>query len=74
MSEAPDYDDVQVKSADQELMKVLVIQTSRVYDVMLALLGVTDPHLASYIQDLHKNGQFFGPDPAILEDSFATDE
>lgn len=46
-------------------LPVLVIQVSRVYDVLIALLRVQNPDLAKNMVAGHAEGKLFSPQPAF---------
>lgn len=57
-----------------EFETVMLIQLARNYDVMLAFLAAIAPDKALEIVDIHSQGQFLGPIPALELDTDVTDE
>lgn len=46
---------------------VMLIQSMRTYDLMLALLAAMDPEKAQALVEMHAAGQTFCPAPAFVE-------
>lgn len=44
---------------------VLLIQVSRLYDVMMAFLATVNPQKAQELYDLHESGQYLTAPPAL---------
>lgn len=45
---------------------VLLIQLNRIYDVAMAFLGTINPEKAAELFNLHEQGGYLAPDPAII--------
>jgi len=64
------YDSVQDYFAEDAVtdpanfQQIVVIQLSRCYDVLLAILNESNPAVATQIATAHESGIFAGPDPA----------
>lgn len=64
------YEEVNMDAfAPENFNKVMLIQTMRIYDLLLALLSIENPQKAAQIAEMHEAGLTFTPEP-----SFAVEE
>lgn len=60
---------------EESFKPVMLIQSMRTYDLMLALLSSIDADKAKTVVEMHERGEYFCPAPAFVEyggDSEAT--
>lgn len=53
----------------ENLLRVLITQTQRLYDVQLAILDKLDPERADQVMETHSNFDVIGPPPFIEVDT-----
>jgi len=55
------------------LFPSLLIQITRTYDAIMALLRVADQEVADSLMALHEQGEFLSPPPSFREDNNGKD-
>ncbi|AXH68721.1 hypothetical protein SEA_SPARKLEGODDESS_3 [Streptomyces phage SparkleGoddess] len=60
------YEEVNMDAfAPENFNKVMLIQTMRIYDLLLAILSIDSPQKAAQIAEMHEAGLTFNPAPAF---------
>lgn len=69
--ESMQSDEFGPEAAESNINTVIAIQLTRIYDVLMLTLHNLDPEAAQKLTDLHEQGEFLNPAPAIVieEDS-----